>query len=148
MGTLNVINNFELTSQGRTVEGKQGEAAGEFDEAFAIDVAGTLHEMIGTLADDAVATVFDDDDDHPADFDYLYYWADQDSYIQIIGPSMQVTFKVLAKTPFVLSFDQIHASASATAITGAAEPTMSDIDSVVIGNYSGNAMNYHFAAID
>ena len=149
MATLNILNSFSLVTQGRTVTGKQGDADDGVDDPMALTVTGTVHEVIGSLATAAVATVFDDDDDVPADWDYLYFWADADCYIQIIGPAMNVVFKVEATVPFVLpGFDSIRAAADATAITGAAEPTMSDIDSVLIGNYSGGAMNYHFALID
>lgn len=147
--TLSIINNFTVSSQGIAKSGKQGTYSDSFNEAFDITVAGSVHQVTGVLATATVATVYDDDDDVPADWDYLFYWADQDSYIQIIGPTMSVVFKVAAKQPFVLpGFDSLTAAASATAITGGSEPAPSDIDSVVIGNYSGSSMNYHFAVID
>lgn len=149
MATLSIVNNFELTAQGLEITGKQGAAVDSFAEALDITVTGTIHHVVGRLATAAVVTVYDDDDDVPADWDYLYYWADQDSYIQIIGPTMNVIFKIEATQPFVLpGFDSMNAAANATAITGGTEPTMSDIDSIVLGNYSGETMNYLFAVID
>jgi hypothetical protein len=150
MATLSIINNFSLDSNGRTKEGKQGLAADAIADAYtALAVTGTTHYVEGVLATAAVATVYDDDDDLPADWDYRYFWADQICYIQIIGPTMNVIFKVAPYVPFVLpGYDSILAAANATPITGGAEPTLSDIDSVVIGNYSGNSMNYLFAVID
>jgi hypothetical protein len=147
--TLSVVSNFSLASQGRTITGKQGAAADGFDTALDITVTGTVHEMIGSLATATVATVYDDDNDLPADWDYLYFWADQDCYIQIIGSGSNAIFKVEATVPFWLpGFDSILAAADTTIITGGSEPTLTDIDSIVIGNYSGNTMNYHFAVID
>jgi hypothetical protein len=149
MATLSIINTISLESQGRTTIGKHGTADDGMTTALEVDVTGTKHEVIGSLATAAVATVYDDDDDVPADWDYLYFWADQDCYIQIIGPTMNVKFKIEATQPFVLpGFDGINAEANATAITGGTEPTMSDIDSIVIGNYSGSTMNYQLILID
>lgn len=147
--TLSIVNNFEIESNGSVKRGKQGPITDDFDTAFDQTVDGKIHLVEGTLADDAVVTLWDDDDDNPQDFDYAHIWADQDCYVQIIGPSMNVIFKIEAKVPFVLpGFDTMNAAANATAITGAAEPTMSDIDSVVLGNYSGNELNYSAKFID
>ncbi len=157
---LSIFNNFELTSNGyRTISGKQGAIADAdtvsldlstaglpFSTAPAI--AGTAHYMPGTLATATVVTAWDDDDDKPIDFDYLYYWADQDSYIQIIGSATNAVFKIMAQMPFTLSYDQIVAAANTTPIAGGTEPTGTDIDSIVIGNYSGNTMNYLFCVVD
>jgi len=149
MATLSIVNNFELDSQGNTKSGKQGAATAGFNTPLEITVTGTCHHVTGSLATASVATVYDDDDDVPADWDYLYFWADQDCYIQIIGSGTNVVFKVEAYQPFVLpGFDAMLAAANTTAITGGTEPTLTDIDQVVIGNYSGNTMNYVFAVID
>lgn len=149
MATLSIINTFELVAQGLSVIGKQGLAASLVTDVYDITVSGTTHHVVGSLATATVVTVYDDDDDSPADWDYLFYWADQISYIQIIGPTMSVVFKIAAYQPFVLpGYDSLTAAASATAITGGSEPSPSDIDSVVLGNYSGTTMNYLFAVID
>lgn len=147
--TLSIVSNFSLPTQGRTLTGKQGAATDSFDEALDITVDGQVHEVIGSLATATVVTAYDDDDDVPADWDYLYFWADQDCYIQIIGSASNVIFKVEATVPFWLSgFDSVLAAANTTAITGGSEPILTDIDSIVIGNYSGSTMNYHLAIID
>lgn len=150
MSTLSIINNFELDSNGRVKSGKQGAADDGADEPYeGLTVSGTCHLVEGSLATATVVTVYDDDNDVPADFDYLYLWCDQAVYIQIIGSGSNAIFKVAAKVPFVLSgFDTVLAAADTTAITGGTEPTLTDIDSVVIGNYSGNTANYLFAVID
>jgi len=148
MATLNILNSFSLETQGRTLEGKQGSYDAATDTPMAVTVTGTNHTVIGTLATATVVTVYDDDNDAPTDFDYLYYWADQDSYIQLIGSGTNVIFKVLAKVPFTITYDSLLAAADTTIITGGTEPTLTDIDSIVIGNYSGTSMNYHFAVVD
>jgi hypothetical protein len=147
-GTLSITTQFELESLGRTIRGKQGESTAAWDTPFEISVTGTIHEMIGSLATATVVTVYDDDNDAPTDWDYLWYWADQDSYIQLVGSGTNVILKVEQYVPFVLSFDSLLAAADTTIITGGSEPSLTDIDSVVIGNYSGNTMSYHVALID
>lgn len=149
MATLEIVNNFSLAAQGVTAAGKQGSADDNFADAFEVTVSGTYHKLVGSLATAAVAVVYDDDDDFPADWDYLYYWADQVSYVQLVGSGSNVVFKVAAKQPFVLpGYDSLLAAANTTAITGGSEPTLTDIDQVVVGNYSGNTMNYLFCVID
>lgn len=39
-------------------------------------------------------------------------------------------------------------SATTTQITGGAEPSLEDIDSIMLGNYSGSTMNYSVALVD
>ena len=149
MSTLSIVSNFSLDSQGRLKTGKQGAIADADTDPFDVTVTGTCHYVEGVLATAAVATAYDDDDDVPTDWDYLYFWGDQILYIQIIGPTMHVVFKVAATVPFWLpGYDSLVAAANATAITGGTEPTMSDIDSIVIGNYSGTSANYLLALID
>lgn len=142
-GTLSIVNNFSLEANGRTITGKQGAATENFDTALEVDVDGTAHDVIGSLATATVVTVYDDDNDVPIDWDYAFFWGDQDFYIQIIGSGTNVIHKVEAYQPFVLpGFDSMLAAADTTIITGGAEPTLTDIDSIVIGNYSGETLNY------
>src|SRR3990167_4014662 len=149
MATLSIINNLSLPTQGNTFTGKQGLAANGFSTALTITVTGTVHSVVGSLATATVVTVYDDDNDVPADLDYLYFWSDVDMYIQLIGSGSNVIFKNEASQPFVLpGFDTLLAAADTTIITGGTEPTLTDIDSVVIGNYSGGTGNYVFAVFD
>lgn len=148
MATLEIVNKFEIDSQGVTASGKHGAATLSQDDPFEITVTGTIHSLVGRLTTATVVTVYDDDNDVPIDWDYLFYWADQDSYIQIIGSGTNAIFKVLALTPFTLSYDSILCAADTTIIAGGTEPTLTDIDSIVIGNYSGSTLNYRFCVID
>ena len=53
-----------------------------------------------------------------------------------------------AYQPFVLpGYDSMLAAAD-TSILTSSEPTLTDIDSVVIGNYSGGDATYLFAVVD
>lgn len=148
MATLSLFNYFSLLSNGTEKTGKQGSIGDAPQTPFDITVTGTCLQDSGSLATATVRTVFDDDSDFPIDWDYLWYWADQDSYIQLIGSGTNVILKVEAKVPFALSFDSLLAAADTTIITGGTEPTLTDIDSVVIGNYSGSTMSYVFAVVD
>lgn len=147
--TFKVRNQFSVEIDGITYTGKHGESTDDGDDFYEYSITGNAHVVPGTLATAAVATVYDDDDDVPADWDYLFFWAAADMYIQIIGPTMHAIFKVESFLPFVLpGFDSMVAAANSTAITGGTEPTMSDIDSIVIGNYSGASAKYLFALFD
>lgn len=144
--TLEILNSFSMESQGRTIAGKQGDAADTVSDVKSVTVAGTVHELIGSLATAAGTTVWDDDDDSPADWLYLYFWADQDCFLQLIGATSQVSLPIKAGVPHTQYGDQLLAAANTTAL--AAAPTLEDIDSVRIWNESGTTMNFHFAVIN
>ena len=147
--TLKIINSFELTAQGVSMSGKQGLAADGMTDEYEITVAGTYHHMTGSIATATVNTIYDDDNDFPIDWDYLWFWADQIVYLQIVGSATNATFKIAAYQPFVLpGYDSVLAAADTTIITGGSEPSVTDIDSIVLGNYSGNTANYVFVVID
>ena len=147
MATLNIYNHFTYVGQGRTIEGKHGESDDAVTDGQAITVTGPVEEKIGTLATATACKIWDEDEDAPSDIDYLYFWADKDCYIQIIGQTTNVVFPVEAFVPFVLSGNTLLAAANTTALSGAA-PSVEAIDSVVIQNNSGNEMNYHLAVFD
>ena len=152
MATLNITNFFNLLSQGNEKLAKQGTITDAPQTPFGITVTGTCDFITCSLTTATVRTVYDDDADFPTSFDYLYYWADQNSYIQLIFAATNVILPVLAKVPFVLGPLAANlaglAAANTTIITGGTEPTLTDLDSVVIGNYSGATMNFNFAVID
>lgn len=149
MATLSVINSFSLSSLGITTQGWQGLTTALITEALEVTVTGTIHYLIGSLATAAVVTVYDDDDDVPADWDYAWIKCSTIGYIQIIAGSTNVIHRVAANQPFVLpGYDSILPAANSTPITGGTEPTLTDVDSVVLGNYSGGAMDFVCAFID
>lgn len=146
--SLNIINNFTAVIDGNTYTGKQGDVDDALADQYAITTTGPAHVVPGSLATATVVTVFDDDDDVPADWDYFYLWTEVDMYVQIIASATNVVHKVKAKVPFVLGYDSLLAAANTTAITGGAEPSVTDIDSVVLGNYSGNTGKFLAAFFD
>lgn len=148
MATLSVISNFRVTSQGITYSGKQGSTDDATTDPFDVTVTGNVHQVNGTLATATVTTPFDDDDDAPADWDFLFVWTSVDMYLQLIGSGSNIIFKLLAKVPFMLTYDSLLAVGNTTAITGGTEPTLTDIDSILLGNYSGGSGNYNFAVVD
>lgn len=150
--TLNITNFFSLVSQGSERTGKQGSISDAPQTPFDITVTGTGDFLTGSLETATVRTIYDDDGDFPTDFNFSHYWADQNSYIQLIFGTTNVILSVLAKVPFCLAplaagFVGL-AAANTVIITGGTEPTLTDLDSVVIGNYSGSTMNYTFSIID
>lgn len=152
MATLNLTNFFSLVAQGTERTGKQGTSTDAFQTPFPVTVTGTGEFLTGSLATATVRTIHDDTTDFPASIDYLYYWADQNSYIQLVFATTNVILPVLAKVPFVLGPLAANlvglAAANTTIITGGTQPTLTDLDKVVIGNYSGSTMNFSFAVID
>ncbi len=147
--TLSIINSFSIPIGGNTFTGKQGLVADAIGDNYDITVAGDAHIVPGTLATATAVTLFDDDDDVPIDWDYLYLWASGICYLQLIAGSTSVVHKIAAYQPFVLpGYDSMLPAASATPITGGSEPSLTDIDSAVLGNYSGASINFLFAVID
>lgn len=152
MATLNLWNYFSLVSQGAEKTGKQGAIADASQTPFAVTVDGVCLDDTGSLATATVRTVYNDSNQFPTAVDYLFYWADQNSYIQLVFGASNVILPVLAYVPFVLAplaadLDGL-AAANTTIITGGTQPTLTDLDKVVIGNYSGSTMNYRFLLVD
>ncbi len=149
MPTLSLVNNFQLNSQGALKTGKQGLATGGFSDEFDITtVTGTNLQLTGTLATATVNTIFDSDD-FPQTWVYLHYWADVVTYLQVIGSGTNAIFKVAALEPFVIpGYNKILAAADTTLIAGGAEPSLTTISKIVIGNYSGGPANYTFAVVN
>lgn len=148
MATLNITNFFNLLSQGAEKTGKQGTITDAFQTPFAITVTGTCHQITGSLATAAVATPWDEDDDLPADFDYIHFWSDQACYLQIITTATNFIIPILAKVPFVLSGNTALAAANTTPMSAGVTPSTTAIDSIVISNVSGTTMNYTLSIID
>lgn len=148
MATLNIINNFSIEVNGVEFSGKQGPAADDFNEEYGKTVDGYVQPQIGNLATGAVRTLWDEDDDNPTGFDFLYFWADQDCYLQLIGQTSNTQILVKAKEPFTLSSDQIICAANTTVMSAGVTPSVEAIDSVVVSNVSGSAANYTFYVID
>ena len=151
MATLSIINNFSLPLLGNTFTGKQGAAADDFLEPFEHTVDGKIHYVSSTLATASAVTLWDEDNDAPTTGDYIFFWADQDVHLQLIAQATNVIVPVEANVPFVLGGGstglKILAAADTTAITNGGS-TLSQIDSVVLGNSSGSTVNYVFALID
>jgi hypothetical protein len=149
MATLSILNNFTLDSNGRIKSGKQGLAANLATDVYAVTVNGTCHFVEGTLNTATVVTVYNTADDVPTTWVYLYFWADQKMYIQLIGTGSNSIRAVAAYEPFVQpGFNTILAAANTTGITGGAEPALTNIGSVILGNYSGNVANYFFGVMN
>lgn len=146
--TLNIRCSFEAEINGRTITGNHGLTTDGPTDDFAITVDGQSCYKPDQLATASVRTLWDEDSERPADFDYMFFWADQDIYLQIIGSSTNVTLKVKAKVPIILGHDEILAAANTTALSAGVTPTMENIDSILISNVSGSTANYLFFAID
>ncbi len=143
--SLDIIGNFEITIRGKTISLWQGTSAdGAATDAMRVTVTGDAAQVPFTLATATALTIWDDDDDKPADFDFFFFVADQDMFIQFIMSATSFTIPVLAGVPFMLApkTDALTAkalgAASTTPMSGSA-PSVTEIDSIVIQNNSGNS---------
>jgi hypothetical protein len=149
MATLNIKNSFSITVNGKTIEGWQGTSAtNDADDFMSVTVDGNDMYQQASLADASARTLWDDDDDSPADFDYFFFCATQDVDLQIIAATLNVTLPVKAGFPFVLSYDDILAAIATTPIVADSTPAYEEIDSIRINNRSGSAASYVFFVVD
>lgn len=140
--TATVVNNLTMSSQGSTITAKQGTSTDDFDEGYDITATGDAHKNIGTLATATIRKIYDDDTHFPVDPIYWHFWADGNCYLQWVGSGTNFIVPVASKVPFVLYGHTLLAAADTTDITGASEPTLTDIDHLILGNYSGSTINY------
>ena len=111
-------------------------------------LAARFKQLASQLATATVLKVYDDAvDTSVADLLYLWYKADQSTYIQIITAATNVIIGPLAANVPVsigaLTSLKMLAAASTTAISTSA-PSTADVKQVYIGNYSGSTCNFEF----
>ena len=121
--------------------GKQGNATDDPKTEYPIQVTGNVSDVAGQLATATVLQVLGSLTTAQP-WSYMHYWADQDSYMQFIGSASNVIIKCPALIPHVMSYDGILAAANTTPISGGATPSLQQLASIYIGNYSGSLMNY------
>lgn len=138
--SLKIVNNYTASIDGNTYTGKQGEVDDALSKEYAITVTQPAHIVPFTLAHDSKVTLWDDDDDVPASFDYFFLVADGDLFLQLVGTTTNVTLKVKAKVPFVLSYNSILAAANTTDLSTGADPSVTALDHVLVLNRSGNSV--------
>jgi hypothetical protein len=153
MANLNIIDRFSIEVNGTTFAANHGESDTLASEFYAFSesptVTGLIYTYIGQIPTATVRTAWDEDSNFPTDFDYLWFWADQTVYLQLIGQTGSETVKVRKYAPFKLSgYGSIRPVASTALITGSSEPSMEEIDSIAIGNYSGSTANVKLFLFD
>jgi hypothetical protein len=153
MANLGIVSRFEIEINGTTFAANQGESDSSPDELYSFSesptVTGLVYPFVGQVPTATVRTLWDEDSNYPVDFDYLYCWADQIIYLQLIGQTGNVTHKIRPYFPFWLcGYGSILPAANTTLITGGSEPTMEAVDSIAIGNYSGSTVNVKLFLID
>lgn len=149
MATLNIKNSFSITINGKVIEGWQGTSvSNDADDVFGVVVSGYGNHQPSTLADATARTLWDDDEDYPADFDYFFLVADQDLDLQIIAATLNVELPIKAGIPFVLGYDDILAAINTTPIVADSTPAYEEIDSLRINNRSNAVANYVFFVVD
>lgn len=147
MADLNIVSNFEVIAQGGgVISGKQGATVDTDSDPFVIDVEGDAHLFSGTLATATAVEVWNNADDQPVTWEYLFVWSSVDMYLQIIGETGNVIFDVRAFTPFQLAYCEILVAANTTPLSGT-EPTTEAIESLVLQNNSGGPGNFRVALV-
>ena len=151
--TLKIYNTIELVSTltGGITVAKHGAASLSRSTAYELSLTnGLVFDVWHTLLNNAVVTLWDDDNQFPDTFENLWFWADQDCYLQLINNSIgtNVVLKLIKLQPFTLSSESFVATANTTLIAGGAEPTADTMDSIALGNYSGSTLNYRLLLFD
>lgn len=140
---LNVINSFTCDIGGITYTGKQATSDDLITDPFTISITGSPLQRGGTLADSTVTTIYTAASDIPATFLYAQLWADADIYMQLIGSATHAIVKCIAYVPFTIPNGKVLGVASTTVI--AAEPTVTALSKIVLGNYSGGTCNWRLS---
>ncbi len=142
MATFNLWNYCSLVADGTETFGKQGETTDSPQQPFSVTVTGDVFVAKHLLATATVRKLWDSTM-FPATFAYLHFWADQICYLQLIASATNCTHKIAAKQPFVLpGYSTQLSAANTTPITGGAEPAVTAMGSIYLGNYSGSDVNY------
>lgn len=147
--SLYVLNSFTSTINNCPLQAYQG--ASGFSDPVTITLAGKAKVVPSSLATAGAVTIYDDSvDTEVTDLFYLWYKADVATYLQLITAATNVVIgPFAANVPVSLGAYatlKLLAAGSTTAITGAAEPSTTDVKKIVIGNYSGSTANYLFGA--
>lgn len=148
--TLNILNSFSTTINGVPKAAWQGSTTAVVSDEVSITLAGRDKFTSSILATASIIVIYDDSvDTQISDIYYLWYKADQSTYIQLITAATEVRIGPLAaNVPISIGAFatlKIIASAGTSAITGGTEPTTADVKKIVLGNYSGSNANYTFA---
>lgn len=146
MATLSVVNNLTGTFQGATHTAKQGLPDSDFSEGYDITVTGYPTVLVGALATGGSIKLYDDDTTVPADPVYWHLWTDKNGYLQLVGATSNIILPIAAYVPWVLYGHTMLAAANTTDIASV-EPTLEDIDHIMLGNFSGSSMTWRLTLV-
>lgn len=142
---LDIVNNLELVNQGITLDAKQGAItdlmATPYRLSNGITVNGNVHRVANSLATGTAVLVYDAATAPIATFVYGHFWADVTMYVQLITSTTESRERIDAKAPKTFS-GKLIASGGTTPITGGAEPGVTAISKIYVGNYTGSVGNY------
>lgn len=146
---LSILNSFSTIINGRPLAGFQGTSDDIATDEFDITLTGQAKQLTSQLANNTALKVYDDAvDTCVADLLYLWYKADQRTYIQLLTAATNVIIGPLAaNVPISIgAYSSLKLLAEDDNITGISttEPSTADIKQVYIGNYSGSVCNFEF----
>lgn len=138
--TLRIIHTFQLLSdRGGDCSGKHGTNASNPKDPLKISLDGKRHHVASDVANEGNVVLWENaENDEPTTFDLMYFWADQDVWLEFIDDTDSVAFLIRQYVPFSLGYDDISITpADTTPSTGATAPTNENIDKINVHNVSG-----------
>lgn len=149
MATLQQLHTIEIDVQGETIRIKQGKASEASSTPYELTVTGRSHKVIADLATASADTLWDGSTDALSSFDIGVFWADQDCHLQLIDVNATGTNVILEIDKYILYVfsGTLLAAADETKITNGGT-TLRAVDQIVIGNSSGETINYKLVLID
>ncbi len=144
MATVKTIVAMQMLSAGGIFRGKQGASADDVFTWLNTTVTGTKHERMQTIpasdggSDDGITMYDASQDDLPATWNFLFFWADQNMHLQLIdtsGGGTNVILPTLANFPFVMGDGKLLAATGTTVIDDGLT-SLNDIDKIRVGNQS------------
>ena len=151
---LDLINNLEITVRGKTISVWQGTADDSLPaDVMRLSVDGNTNYQPFTIGTGVARELWNSSEDKPADFDFMFFVADQNMFLQVICTATNFIVPVLAGVPFVLApktdalTAKALAAANTTAISGTA-PTVTAIAKIVVQNNSGETATGFFFLAD
>lgn len=146
---IDIVDNFEMANLGFDLTGQQGVPGGGLAQTdpFVYSVNGQGQTTPYSLATATALKIWDSAINVPASFQFLFFVADQNTYLQFITAAVNFTVLAIAGIPFKLSSMNILAAANTTPMAGSA-PAVAAIAKIYIQQNSGSTSNGQFTVIN
>lgn len=132
--------------------GKHGASDEPYTVPAEFSVDGNVHPFGGTLNDATLRALWDNDDDFPTAFKFLFFWHDGDkedntnAWLQFVGASLNYSIRIRPFVPFILGYDDMVIANNTTDL--AADPTGETPDHINVWNANGDSIRYGGVIVD